>query len=119
MLASSSWICGKYDQQFQQLAFDVKAVLPAAIHAFCFGVVILKKFELDKKKMQINYSSGEEQVGFEGPISGQIPIFAPSQPVSDSNSLRSELVNLDISRITPLEAMNILYSLIEKAKGDD
>ncbi|HAU50322.1 MAG TPA: DNA mismatch repair protein MutS, partial [Clostridiales bacterium] len=75
--------------------------------------------ELDKKKMQINYSSGEEQVGFEGPISGQIPIFAPSQPVSDSNSLRSELVNLDISRITPLEAMNILYSLIEKAKGDD
>ena len=75
--------------------------------------------ELDKKKMQINYSSGDGQEGFEGPISGQIPIFAPSQKVSDSNSLRSELVNLDISRITPLEAMNILYSLIEKAKGDD
>ena len=73
--------------------------------------------ELDKKKMQITYSEGEE---YDGPISGQIPLFAPSQTtVSDSHSLRSDLVNLDISRITPLEAMNILYSLIEKAKGDE
>jgi len=73
--------------------------------------------ELDKKKMQITYQEGEEQ--YEGPISGQIPIFSPNRTQSDSQSLRTELVNLDISRITPLEAMNILYSLIEKAKGDN
>ena len=70
--------------------------------------------------MQINYSAEEGEEGFEGPISGQIPLFTPAASSSaDSNSLRSELANLDISRITPLEAMNILYSLIEKAKGDD
>ena len=74
--------------------------------------------ELDKKKMQISYS--DEGDAFEGPISGQIPIFAPERTSgNDSGSLRTELINLDISRITPLEAMNILYSLIEKAKGDD
>ena len=75
--------------------------------------------ELDKKKMQINYTDGEGEV-FEGPISGQIPLFAPNRTEpADSHSLRAELVNMDISRITPLEAMNILYSLIEKAKGDE
>ena len=75
--------------------------------------------ELDKKKMQINYTDGEGET-FEGPISGQIPLFAPNRTEpADSHSLRTELVNLDISRITPLEAMNILYSLIEKAKGDE
>ncbi|MBO4928026.1 MAG: DNA mismatch repair protein MutS [Clostridiales bacterium] len=76
--------------------------------------------ELDKKKMQITYTEdGEEH--FEGPVSGQIPIFAPANNAAgqDSASLRSELANMDISRITPLEAMNILYSLIEKAKGEN
>ena len=75
--------------------------------------------ELEKKKMQITYSDGEGE-SFEGPISGQIPLFAPNRTeTTDSHSLRSELANMDISRITPLEAMNILYSLIEKAKGED
>ena len=75
--------------------------------------------ELDKKKMQISYTDGEGET-FEGPISGQIPLFSPNRTEpADSDSLRTELVNLDISRITPLEAMNILYSLIEKAKGDE
>ena len=75
--------------------------------------------ELEKKKMQITYSDGEGE-SFEGPISGQIPLFAPNRTeTADSHSLRSELANMDISRITPLEAMNILYSLIEKAKGED
>ena len=43
--------CGEYDQQLYQLAFDIKAVLHTGIHAFYLGVVILKKFELDKKKI--------------------------------------------------------------------
>ena len=75
--------------------------------------------ELDKNKMKINYSQDGEDA-FEGPICGQIPLFTPDQSrASDSGSLRAELANIDISRLTPLEAMNILYSLIEKAKGDD
>ena len=77
--------------------------------------------ELEKmKKMAITYESSEgEEERFESPMSGQLPIFAPKDGYkNDSDSLRQELADMDISRITPLEAMNILYSLIEKAKGD-
>lgn len=78
--------------------------------------VILTELE-NMKKMSITYASGEE--GFEAPLSGQLPIFAPKETVSTVNdTLRADLVNMDISTITPLEAMNILYSLIEKAKGE-
>ncbi|MBR2750286.1 MAG: DNA mismatch repair protein MutS [Clostridiales bacterium] len=78
--------------------------------------IILSELE-NMKKMSLTYTSGAE--GFEAPLSGQLPIFAPKGTTSNgSDSLRSELVNLDISTITPLEAINILYSLIEKAKGD-
>ena len=81
--------------------------------------VILSELE-NMKKMSITYESdGSGSESFEAPLSGQLPIFAPKgSSSSGSDNLRNELVNLDISTITPLEAMNILYSLIEKAKGD-
>lgn len=73
--------------------------------------------ELDKKKMQLSYTQDND---FESPMEGQIPIFSAnhSQTMA-TDSIRTELRNLDISRLTPLEAMNILYSFIEKAKGSD
>ncbi|MBP5493196.1 MAG: DNA mismatch repair protein MutS [Clostridiales bacterium] len=77
--------------------------------------------ELEKtKKLNISFESdGNEESSFSNPISGQIPLFAPeNSSASGSDSLRAELAGMDISRITPLEAMNILFSLIEKAKGD-
>ena len=77
--------------------------------------------ELEKtKKMSISYqtSDNEDEV-FEKPISGQLPIYTPSYgSVRETDSLRQELASMDISKITPLEAMNILYSFIEKAKGE-
>jgi hypothetical protein len=33
--------------------------------------------------------------------------------------LREELKRIDVSRMTPLEAMNVLHSLSEEAKSDD
>lgn len=73
--------------------------------------------ELDRKKMQLSYA---EEEGFDAPMSGQIPIFSANRENTvASDSIRTELINLDISRLTPLEAMNILYSFIEKAKGSD
>ena len=70
--------------------------------------------------MSISYqtSDNEDEV-FEKPISGQLPIYTPSYgSVRETDSLRQELASMDISKITPLEAMNILYSFIEKAKGE-
>ena len=78
--------------------------------------------ELEKtKKLAITYENADnEDARFEAPLSGQLPIFAPKEGYkNDSDSLRQELADMDISRITPLEAMNILYALIEKAKGDN
>ncbi len=73
--------------------------------------------ELDRKKMKLSYA---EDDGFDSPMEGQIPIFSMNRNTSSaSDSIRNDLINLDISRLTPLEAMNILYSFIEKAKGSE
>lgn len=50
------------------------------------------------------------------PMPGQIKLDPGGKQFSKADPLRSELANLDISMMTPLEAMNMLYVLIEKAK---
>ena len=72
--------------------------------------------ELDKKKIALTYQAEE---GGELPMEGQIPIFSAPGSSAHTDSIRTELRDLDISRLTPLEAMNILYSFIEKAKGTE
>ena len=72
--------------------------------------------ELDKKKIALTYQAEE---GGELPMEGQIPIFSAPGNSVHTDSIRTELRDLDISRLTPLEAMNILYSFIEKAKGTE
>ena len=45
--------------------------------------------------------------------SQQMPLFSPSQPLMD------EIRGLDIPNLTPLEAINVLYQLQQKANGQD
>ena len=45
--------------------------------------------------------------------SQQMPLFGPSQPLMD------EIRGLDIPNLTPLEAINVLYQLQQKANGQD
>lgn len=50
------------------------------------------------------------------PMPGQIQLDSAGKHFSKADPIRSELANMDISTMTPLEAMNLLYVLIEKAK---
>ena len=45
------------------------------------------------------------------PAAQQVPLFNPAQPLVD------ELKSLDIPNLTPLQAINLLYQLQEKANG--
>ena len=49
------------------------------------------------------------------PMSGQIDIFALRRSFVPKDPIRDELLSLDITKMTPLESMNILYALIDRA----
>ena len=60
-----------------------------------------------------------EPVGVD-PMEGQLALFpAKSSYSKREDSIRSDLRSLDISQMTPLEAMNTLYAFIEKAKDKE
>ena len=53
------------------------------------------------------------------PIEGQLELFAKKTKYSlREDPIRLELRDLDISKMTPLEAMNVLYALIEKSRPE-
>lgn len=63
-------------------------------------------------EIDINMPSAE-------PMEGQMELFAPKKKYSmREDPIRRELRDLDISKMTPLEAMNVLYAFIEKSKID-
>jgi len=56
----------------------------------------------------------------EAELPGQDSIFNPDNVYyRKEDSIRSALRDIDISRVTPLEAMNMLYSLIDTVKKED
>ncbi len=50
------------------------------------------------------------------PAAGQLDIFAFNSETKGKNEIMEELKNLDVSVLTPLEALNILYRLQQKAR---
>lgn len=54
------------------------------------------------------------------PMAGQLDLFAKKTKYSmREDPIRRELRELDISKMTPLEAMNVLFAFIEKSKSDE
>ncbi len=63
---------------------------------------------------------GEFKTSDEAELPGQDSIFNPDNVYyRKEDSIRSALREIDISRVTPLEAMNMLYSLIDTVKKED
>ncbi len=50
------------------------------------------------------------------PAAGQLDIFAFNSETKGKNEIMEELRNMDVSVMTPLEALNILYGLQQKAR---
>jgi len=50
-------------------------------------------------------------------MEGQIDLFAAAMAGQNASDLLSELRQLEISQMTPLDALNTLYDLQQKAKG--
>lgn len=49
------------------------------------------------------------------PMDGQIDLFSASQALKNTDRIIDQLSELDVSQITPLDALNILYDLHQKA----
>jgi DNA mismatch repair protein MutS len=52
------------------------------------------------------------------PMNGQMDIFTLRKSFVRQDPIRDELLSLDITTMTPLESMNILYALIDRAEKD-
>ncbi|HEY5584902.1 MAG TPA: DNA mismatch repair protein MutS [Ruminiclostridium sp.] len=50
-------------------------------------------------------------------MEGQMDIFAAATKASQSSEVLDDIKKIDISRLTPIDAMNILYELQRKMKG--
>lgn len=85
--------------------------------------VILKELEKTKKLQSSPIGSGDHDISdelfYDNPMHGQMEIAVdPSQFIKE-DPIRRQLSMLDISHMTPLESMNLLYALISQAKSDE
>ena len=67
----------------------------------------------DLEKPGLPQNSARKKSYNTGPAAMQLPLLDPSQPVLD------EILKVDVANLTPLEAINKLYELQEKARGGD
>ncbi|MFZ5988437.1 MAG: DNA mismatch repair protein MutS [Bacillota bacterium] len=73
---------------------------------------ILKELEdADINKREIRAKRGKK------PIEGQIDVFSFNTAQRNSDEVLNELKSLDVTTLTPLDALNVLYNLQKKAKG--
>lgn len=80
---------------------------------------ILSILEKDKK-IEAATPGSDEMENTAIPLPGQMTLFSNSTDrAAKIDPIREELARLDISKMTPLEAMNILYAMIERVKEDD
>ncbi len=84
---------------------------------------ILRELEKERKirGAPLTEILGEENGQIlEKPMVGQLDLFDKKPSFSKRmDPIRQELLELDISNMTPLEAMNLLYAMIAKAKGEE
>ncbi|MCR4434357.1 MAG: DNA mismatch repair protein MutS [Clostridiales bacterium] len=66
--------------------------------------------DADISKKEIKARRGKK------PIEGQLELFSYINVSKTENEILEELKNIDISAVTPLEALNIIYRLQQKAK---
>ena len=50
------------------------------------------------------------------PMDGQIDLFAASMAMKAADGLLDELKALEVSKMTPLDALNVLYDLQQRAR---
>jgi DNA mismatch repair protein MutS len=72
---------------------------------------ILTVLEKDQTKDQLRIKKNLKV------MEGQIDIFTSSGVIKIEDSILEELKTLDVQKMTPLEAMNLLYTLSERAKS--
>jgi len=95
---------GSYGIQVARLAGVPQVVIDRAKE-------ILKELEdsdISKKPRKIHRSSI--------PIDGQIDLFSYTGASKSREEVLNELINIDISTLTPLEALNLIYKLQQKIK---
>ncbi|TYQ18217.1 UNVERIFIED_CONTAM: DNA mismatch repair protein MutS [Acetivibrio alkalicellulosi] len=72
---------------------------------------ILKELEdADINKREVRIKKGKK------PIEGQIDVFSFNTAQRSSNEVLTHLKDMDITTLTPLDALNVLYDLQKKAK---
>lgn len=95
---------GSYGIQVAGLAGLPQAVLVRAREV----LKQLEEADISKKEIKVR--------GNRRPIEGQVDIFYLNNLEKARNTILEEIKNIDISKITPLEALNIIYKLQEKIK---
>lgn len=66
----------------------------------------------------VEYDAFGEVLPSTEPMEGQMALFEKTKYSERTDPIRRELLDLDISHMTPLEAMNSLYALISKAREE-
>ncbi|MEA4888315.1 MAG: DNA mismatch repair protein MutS [Clostridiaceae bacterium] len=67
----------------------------------------LEEENVDRQKLKIRRNAR--------PMDGQLDLFTASQALKNTDGILDKLSSLDIQQLTPLDAMNILYDLHQKA----
>ncbi len=67
----------------------------------------LEEENVDRQKLKIRRNAR--------PMDGQLDLFAASQALKNTDGILDKLSSLDIQQLTPLDALNILYDLHQKA----
>ena len=71
---------------------------------------ILKELEdADINKREVRFKRARK------PIEGQIDVFSFNAQQRNSDEVLNEIKSIDVSTLTPLDALNILYNLQKKA----
>lgn len=73
---------------------------------------ILKELEdADINKREVRFSRAKK------PIEGQIDVFSFNMQQRNSDEVLNELKAIDVSKLTPIDALNMLFNLQKKAKA--
>ncbi len=85
------------------------AGVPASVVSRAREILIqLEKENVGRQKLKIRQNAR--------PLEGQIDLFASAMAVRKADDLLGRLQTLDIQTLTPLDALNILYDLQQKAR---
>jgi len=79
--------------------------------------IINRANEILKELEEGDISKKEKRIkNLKVPIEGQLDIFSVAGGLKNENEVLEELKNIDITTLTPLDALNVLYKLQQKAR---